>query len=399
MPRPGSSLHADMLHAIATKERLCLELREQLQNEEAQLNKLRSAWQRLAVRGGVKVVPSPVPTAKRAEALQRRKSTILAPSKVQARRTEQVTASPTRASSSNSSPTKPTDSSWRARIPQQLSSWVEQVAPTHEQNMPRNPAHDVAQWLHSREAEDGGTPRSARAGQDGLSRTGAAGSPSSARPHDIPDLPAEHPPLLPPKDAEGLGDRLVSGWNVLSKRLVETTSSLTDPHAWNDGLTGPPSSRGSLPRDYMNELPSSNSSDTLRHLSSMTLPPGAGTSMLGLRSMASQARQAEDELSPSLPEAPPVPPKTHEGRGAPRDTREADAPPPPNKELSPTPLGADDGDGDAGYAANLIDMDDSHNGGVRRLEILDDKSDDASLSPNTGREAQDDSTHTKDLQP
>ena len=45
-------VHKETLHAIAAKERICMELREELAREEAQLEELRSAWKRMTMRIG-----------------------------------------------------------------------------------------------------------------------------------------------------------------------------------------------------------------------------------------------------------------------------------------------------------------------------------------------------------
>lgn len=375
-PKRNGSLHADMLHAIAAKERLCLELREQLQNEEAHLKALQNAWQRLATRGGVKVVSSSIASPKHPELLRRRQSNILSPSSIQARRTEQSTpVAPVRPPSEarpSPSPSKLPELSWRMRLPHQLSSWVEHVTPTHEPSTApapqRTPAHDVAQWLSSREMESGRTPATPRVAADVLNQPQTAGSATLAERRMSSVLPNQAPEL-PPKESDGLGDKLLSGWNVLSKRLIETTSTLTDPQTWNEGLAGPPGSRGSLPRDYMSDAPDSNASDSMRPLSSLPTPMGAGASVLGMRSIMSQKRYADDEPLTKGPDAPPVPPKEHEP-----SSRRASRPLSHAADRPPYALGADEGGGDAGYAANLIDMDDTHTGGVRHIDDVGDTS-------------------------
>lgn len=50
-PADVSALNSRVLHAVAAKERRCLELREELAREDAMLNELRGAWRRLAMRG------------------------------------------------------------------------------------------------------------------------------------------------------------------------------------------------------------------------------------------------------------------------------------------------------------------------------------------------------------
>lgn len=50
-PADVSALNTRVLHAVAAKERRCLELREELAREDAMLNELRGAWRRLAMRG------------------------------------------------------------------------------------------------------------------------------------------------------------------------------------------------------------------------------------------------------------------------------------------------------------------------------------------------------------
>lgn len=321
---PGSSLQSDMLHAIATKERLCLELREQLQNEETQLTALRNAWQRLAVRGAIKTAPPHRPAPRRSEVLQPQRTSVFSPSSIQARRTEQQLAPPppARGQSPNSpthaSPTKSKESSWRARIPQQLTSLMDQVTHTHEEPV-RNPAREVSQWLAAREQEEGGTPPTPHAGPE---VPGSTQPPLAYTERHTLDADAL-PPSLPPKDGEGLGDRLMSGWSVLSKRFLETTSTLADPHAWSEGLAGPPSSRGSLPRDYMSDIPDLPTMEP--PCSETAMPPmtlGTGASVLGLRSMAWHARQKDDELPDVPPQAPPVPPKAVEKMADPQATEE-----------------------------------------------------------------------------
>lgn len=375
-PKRSGSLHADMLHAIAAKERLCLELREQLQNEEAHLKALQTAWQRLATRGGVKVVSSSMASPRHPELLRRRQSSILSPSSIQARRTEQATpAAPVRLPSEtrpSPSPSKGPELSWRMRLPHQLSSWVEHVTPAHEPSTApapqRTPAHDVAQWLTSREMENGRTPATPRVAADVLNQPQAIGSATLAERRMSSVLP-DQAPELPPKESDGLGDKLLSSWNVLSKRLIETTSTLTDPQTWNEGLAGPPSSRGSLPRDYMSDAPDSNTSDSLRPLSSLPTPMGAGASVLGMRSIMSQKRYADDEPTTRNSDAPPVPPKAHDP-GSRRASRRLSHAADRHSDV----IGADEGGGDAGYAANLIDLDDMHSGGVRHIDDVGDVS-------------------------
>ncbi|WFC95325.1 hypothetical protein MBRA1_001972 [Malassezia brasiliensis] len=375
-PKRSGSLHADMLHAIAAKERLCLELREQLHNEEAHLKALQTAWQRLATRGGVKVVSSSMASPRHPELLRRRQSNILSPSSIQARRTEQASSAvPVRPPSEarpSPSPSKTSESSWRMRLPHQLSSWVEHVTPAHEPSTApapqRTPAHDVAQWLTSREMENGRTPATPRVAADVLNQPQAIGSATLAERRMSSVLP-DQAPELPPKESDGLGDKLLSSWNVLSKRLIETTSTLTDPHTWNEGLAGPPSSRGSLPRDYMSDAPDSNASDSLRPLSSLPTPMGAGASLLGMRSIMSQKRYADDEPTSRSSDAPPVPWAAQEP-GSRRSSRPLSY----AADRHPDMIGADEGGGDAGYAANLIDLEDMHAGGVRHIDDVGDVS-------------------------
>ncbi|WFD33450.1 hypothetical protein MCUN1_000263 [Malassezia cuniculi] len=63
-----SALNSRVLHAVAAKERRCLELREELAREDALLNDLRTAWKRIAMRGvpGASAAsprPTPAPLA------------------------------------------------------------------------------------------------------------------------------------------------------------------------------------------------------------------------------------------------------------------------------------------------------------------------------------------------
>lgn len=64
-----SALNARVLHAIAAKERRCLELREELAREDALLNDLLKAWKRIAMRGiPAASAEKPVPKANQAGA-------------------------------------------------------------------------------------------------------------------------------------------------------------------------------------------------------------------------------------------------------------------------------------------------------------------------------------------
>ena len=416
--RPGSSLHTDMLQAIAAKERLCLELREQLNTEEQHLNSLRNAWQRLAVRGGVQIVPSPPPPS-RAHGLARQRSTLFSPSSAQARRTTDVPPLPSQPSAPRTLPSQapaprasvgqtpapaprptqpsgpplpsqvmsaakqgPTDSpSWRGltRLPHQLSSFMDQIAPPVQDEGPaRNPAHDIASWLSAREQEGQGQP-SARVAADVLGQPTANTSPSKKRTSGLMDW-AREAPLVPPKDEGdvGLSDKLVTGWNVLSKRLIEKTSNLADPTTWNaaDGLLGPPSSRDSLGRDLWDAPGSASSEEPARRSMHSASPLSSRSSVLGLRSMMRNARHDEDTSPIPPPKPPQVPPK---GPPAQRALSTSDvpqrAPAPPTRPVLES--SEPDGSGDAGDSSYLIGMDDADDSD--RVSIIDHAPEDVSV--------------------
>ncbi|WFD43836.1 hypothetical protein MPSI1_002501 [Malassezia psittaci] len=356
-----STFHEDMLHAIATKQRLCLELREQLQQEESHLNSLRSAWQRLATRGGVKVSASPALLPEHKQVLKRRQSTILSPSAIQAQRVEvknppmlSRTSSLANLGTRQPATNRPNDSSWRSRLPQQLSSWMEHVNPQDPSGSQpgQNSAHDVAQWLSSRDAEKSGIPPTPRAAADVLSQS------RIKDPRFLSQGLDEAPPPPLPKDGENLSDRLVSGWNVLSKRLVETTSTLTDPNTWHEQLSGPPSSQASLPKDYLSDAPDSNTSDHARSppQSDASNHPHESSGALGKRSIASRARQSFGTSSNTTFAIPPVPRKESPVSKAsinPRVTNGSPFSPIDTLSRSSIPHSEDDS-GDAGDAINLM---------------------------------------------
>lgn len=426
--RPGSSLHTDMLQAIAAKERLCLELREQLNTEEQHLNSLRNAWQRLAVRGGVQIVPSP-PPASRAHGLARQRSTLFSPSNAQARRTSDAPPLPSQPPAPRTLPSQapaprtlpsqapaprvsvgqspapsprptqpsgpplpsqvmsaakqgPTDSpSWRGltRLPHQLSSFMDQIAPPVQDEGPvRNPTHDIASWLSAREKESHGQP-SARVAADALGQPTANTSPSKKRMSGLMDW-AREAPLVPPKDEGdvGLSDKLVTGWNVLSKRLIEKTSNLADPTTWNaaDGLLGPPSSRDSQGRDLWDAPDSASSEEPARRSMHGASPLSARSSVLGLRSMMRDARHDEDTSPIPPPKPPQVPPK---GLPAQRALSTSEVPSrPPAQPLRPDLESSElDGSGDAGDSSYLIGMDDADDSD--RVSIIDHAPEDVSV--------------------
>ncbi|WFC99779.1 hypothetical protein MYAM1_002524 [Malassezia yamatoensis] len=356
-----STFHEDMLHAIATKERLCLELREQLQQEERQLNSLRSAWQRLATRGGVKVSASLALSPEQKQVLKRRQSTILNPSAIQAQRVENKnpallsrTPSLANLAARKSATPRPKDSSWRTRLPQQLSSWMEHVNPQDSSGSQpsQNSAQDVAQWLSSRDAEKSSIPPTPRAAADVLSQSRIKDPRSSS--HGLEG----GPPPPPPKDGENLGDRLVSGWNVLSKRLVETTSTLTDPNTWHEQLSGPPSSLASLPQDYLSDTSDSYISDHAKSppQSNASNHPKESLGALGRRSITSRARQSFESSSNTTFALPPVPRKESPDSRASIHRRATNGS--PFSPISTLPRSSiphsEDDSGDAGDAINLM---------------------------------------------
>lgn len=199
-------VHKEALHAIAAKERICMELREELAREEAQLEELRSAWKRMTMRIGTHP-PTHVPHRRPPPA--------------------SPTAQPTRETTRISENTKAAETwpDWR-RIPTQLS----------------NQFHAMMDQFQTADLDAGpsSSPSQDRAVRASKSRRFAA---SRAHTQDILSITDElHPEIL--------REKLSSGWHVLSQRLRDTTASFADLSTWapdDPPPTSSQSSRASLP--------------------------------------------------------------------------------------------------------------------------------------------------------
>ncbi|WFD18884.1 hypothetical protein MCAP1_001097 [Malassezia caprae] len=209
--RNVAPLQADMLEAIATQERHCLELREELGREETLLKDMRDAWQRMALRVGVGAIGLPVHAPPRA-----------AP---------RVTQRPTPPVPAAAAPARD-ETAWS-----DLRFMPSQIASQFQALVDSRPSSGAA----------ASTPPSSRS-------PGKDDAPAyRVRTKRLPpiDTHAARPPALPPKDdlsADVLREKLSNGWHVLSKRLIETTSSFKDL-SWmvDDMPSTAPSSRMSLP--------------------------------------------------------------------------------------------------------------------------------------------------------
>lgn len=273
-------VHAETTRAIATKERVCMELREELAREEAQLEELRSAWKRMTQRIGSHA-PSPrLPPQLRhstpSQTQSRRRSMAHSPS----HQPSPASGTPTRshmppaheamressgpstdhppsrttsvsapqaeasllASSSTSGPDtsfKSSDSAWSdlRRIPTHLSNQLhavmDQLSLTADEDtsLASSPSHD----------------RTQRAGANLKLDTTAGAAEAAASPRmSLSSLPQS----LDELSSDMLRDKLSSGWHVLSQRLRDTTASLKDISAWVPEDMPPltsRSSRASLP--------------------------------------------------------------------------------------------------------------------------------------------------------
>lgn len=199
-------VHKETLHAIAAKERICMELREELAREEAQLEELRSAWKRMTMRIGTHP-PAHVPHRR------------LPPAS--------PTAQPTRETSRIADHAKAAETwpDWR-RIPSQLS----------------NQFHAMMDQFQTADHDTGpsSSPTQDRAVRASKSRRFAA---SRAHTQDMLSITDElHPDIL--------REKLSSGWHVLSQRLRDTTASFADLSTWapdDPPPTSSQSSRASLP--------------------------------------------------------------------------------------------------------------------------------------------------------
>lgn len=207
-------VHKEALHAIAAKERICMELREELAREEAQLEELRSAWKCMTMRIGTN--PSPTHRAQRRPPPASPTNSALPP-----------TAHPTLETMHLAEDVKVAEtwSDWR-RIPAQLS----------------NQLHAMMDQL---QIMDNVTGPSSSPSQDRAMRAGKSRRFTASRAHaqDILSIKDElHPEIL--------REKLSSGWHVLAQRLRDTTASFADLSTWAPDDTPPvssQSSRASLP--------------------------------------------------------------------------------------------------------------------------------------------------------
>ncbi|WFD26123.1 hypothetical protein MNAN1_001098 [Malassezia nana] len=203
--RQTGPLHADMLEAIATQERLCLELREALKSEEVYLKNMRDVWQRMALRVGIGANSLPA-------------------------RVPRMTQRPTPPVPAAVAPVRDSPSRSDARfMPSHITSQLHALV---------EPRSDSAQAAPS-------PPSSRSPGKD---------SPAyRVRQKRLPPIHTHtaKQPAVPSKDdlsAEVLREKLSNGWHVLSRRLIETTASFKDL-SWvaDDVSSSAPSSRLSLP--------------------------------------------------------------------------------------------------------------------------------------------------------
>jgi len=209
--RNVAPLHVDMLEAIATQERHCLELREDLRREEALLQDMRDAWQRMFLRVGVGVNGLPVRAPPRAAPRAMQRPTPPVP----------TAAAPAR-----------DETPWRDLrfMPSQIASQFQALVDSRPDG---GPGTNTLPSSGSPDKNDGSAYR--------------------VRTKRLPpiDTHVARPPALPPKDdlsAEVLREKLSNGWHVLSKRLIETTSSFKDLSWMADDMPSTaPSSRMSLP--------------------------------------------------------------------------------------------------------------------------------------------------------
>lgn len=268
-------LNSDVLQAIAAKERYCLELREDLAREESHLEQLRNAWQRMAIRRGVGTNPrrtdSPNPRVtlrphrsemnlRRAHADSTASERVSVPPPAPA---PSEPSKPTPVKSSASAiqrPTPPVPSlqksqhsnetlpaSWRGftRFPTIMGdhlSMTDSLVP----EVPPLDAHlqHAAQQKELPPIHTDSTPPTPRAAADTLNRRDRSSKRSSVLAESWQSLQRQleshlptrrtaddgEAPPLPPKDDFGaeVADKLASGWQVLSKRVKETTASIAD---------------------------------------------------------------------------------------------------------------------------------------------------------------------------
>lgn len=186
-------IHQQVLEAIAAKERYCLDLRETLRREEEQLQELRTAWQRMALRVGTgmhaqhRSQPDRVPTSVSSQVTVRP----VLPSQIRPPSTAQPTTKETRTTAD------PFTASSASTVPSSAQSTSPPLPP-----LPQAPQ-------------------------------------ARAQPELMNDL-----------GADVIREKISSGWHVLSKRFLETTASLTDMSSWKPDeapLTTSQSSRASIP--------------------------------------------------------------------------------------------------------------------------------------------------------
>lgn len=234
----SAALNNKVLHAVASKERRCLELRDELANEERMLQELRSAWGRLAARSGAmppqRAREPPQPAAHADDA----------------------------------------QNPWR-QLSVRLPGLSDQFHHLFE-NLSTREGHARARGAAPADAHSGGRPTAVAAAVV-LGRTGGEPgrgrlpSPQNESLHAFQKQLDTYPPLPPRKtgspdaNVAHSSERLAASWGVLSRRLRDTASSL--------GAAAPP---GSAPNSAEAEAESPELSPPIPPPKDVRLP-GTGT--------------------------------------------------------------------------------------------------------------------------
>ncbi|WFD30775.1 hypothetical protein MSPP1_001799 [Malassezia sp. CBS 17886] len=249
----SASLSHDVLHAVAAKERRCLELREELGLEEAHLRELRDAWHRLVNRTGQEVPRSKY----KARANADRRGTEVAddtttpkpartdggsPAPRAARRTVDAPAPPEKdppllhRTASDDAPAAPAT----ARVAADVLGLVPARAPPAQNDSASKRASTLVDSWHTLQ----------RQFETHLPVSGGGGR--------------ENAPAYEHKDETGgtdnalqiTSEKLASGWNVLSQRLRATTSTITDSAPWTAAVAEARSVLSATPSSHASSLPS-----------------------------------------------------------------------------------------------------------------------------------------------
>lgn len=288
-------VHTEAMHAIAAKERVCMELREELAREESQLEELRSAWRRMTMRIGTNSpAPRNAPHAQEKAHTRPRTRTSMQPVAAPAASPAPATAAATATPNGSLSTPPRTNKTLFPPRPSDASSHSAKVAETSRTDLRSIPSQLSHQFQAVMEQiqfpdDDSGPPLTSSPSHDRVQRRSSRYMAPLAQAQEM---------LKEDLNTDVLREKLSSGWQTLSQRLRETTASFADMSTWMSDDAQPVTSQSSRA-----SLPFSMDDGPFGRLSGLD-------SVHAAVPVPSKDTHTEASLSGDMDSPPPLPPKT-----------------------------------------------------------------------------------------